>query len=138
MPGQTPRPPETLFAPLKAGIGPHLRIDELAESRCFQAGREAFAARYYWEAHELWEAIWMALPPQSAERVFLRGLIQLANAGLKVRMGRQQAALRILSLADAALCEAMTRCAPGRAEGLMGLTLQEVGTMRALATGDSI
>lgn len=93
-PGRTPRPDPALFAPF--------RDDPAAALR---AGLTAFAARYYWEAHECWEGVWMAQPPASAARHLMRGLIQLANAGLKRRMGREAAALRILALADASLRE---------------------------------
>ena len=40
----------------------------------------------------------MVLPPASAERHLLQGLIQLANGGLKARMGRENAARRIAAL----------------------------------------
>lgn len=93
-PGRTPRPDPALFAPF--------RDDPAAALR---AGLTAFAARYYWEAHECWEGVWMAQLPASAARHLMRGLIQLANAGLKRRMGREAAALRILALADASLRE---------------------------------
>lgn len=93
-PGRTPRPDPALFAPFRGSPDAALR-----------AGLSAFAARYYWEAHECWEGVWMAQPPASSARHLMRGLIQLANAGLKHRMGREEAALRILALADASLRE---------------------------------
>lgn len=96
LPGRTDRPGPEWFAPQR---GPG----------AFAAGFEAFERGYFWEAHELWEPVWMAQPPASAERALLRGLIQLANAGLKRRMGRDAAAVRILALADAALSEALAR-----------------------------
>ena len=65
----------------------------------------------------------MVLPPASAERHLLQGLIQLANGGLKARMGRENAARRIAALADTALREAFLQ---GQ-EGLMGLGRAEVG-----------
>jgi predicted metal-dependent hydrolase len=44
-----------------------------------EAGREAFNRRGYFEAHELWEEVWLELA--GAERSFVQGLIQIA-AGL--------------------------------------------------------
>ena len=108
-PGRTPRPEDALFAPLKAGLSSELSSEDFAASDAFRGGLEAFEAGYFWEAHELWEAVWICLPPASAERQLLQGLIQLANAGLKNGMGQTSAAERILSLADAALSEAARR-----------------------------
>ena len=61
----------------------------------------------------------------------MRGLIQLANGGLKARMGRENAARRIAALADTALREAFLQ---GQ-EGLMGLGRGEVEEMRNQALG---
>lgn len=108
-PGQTPRPPEALFSELKRGIAAGAQVQALARSDCFRAGFAAFDARYYWEAHELWEPVWLALPSQRAEAFLVRGVIQLANAGLKHRMQRPGAASRITGLAEAALQEAGLR-----------------------------
>lgn len=117
-PGRTPRPDPALFAPFRGNPDAALR-----------AGLSAFAARYYWEAHECWEGVWMAEPQASAARHLMRGLIQLANAGLKRRMGREAAALRILVLADASLRE--VQGAPlgldaGAVQRLRGQVLAEI------------
>lgn len=43
---------------------------------------------FYWEAHEAWEVLWrMALRQDHVLAVFLKGLIKLAAAGVKVREG---------------------------------------------------
>lgn len=132
IPGRTPRPPEAAFAPFKAALGADLTPDDLAKSSAFSAAFDLFARRYYWEAHEMFEAVWIRLPPAGAERVLLRGLIQLANAGLKARMGRRAAAERILGLADAALAEAARRL-PGVG---MGLTARGIAALRRQAVGE--
>jgi uncharacterized protein len=68
---------------------------ESDEAYCYGA---ALCVRgFFWEAHEVWEAVWKACLPNSRERLFLQALIQLANAALKIRMGRQTAALRLLA-----------------------------------------
>lgn len=126
LPGQTERPDEAIFESLKAGLAPGMAPDDLAQSAAFLGGREAFDQGYFWEAHELWEAVWMVLPPASAERHLLRGLIQLANGGLKARMGRENAARRIAALADTALREAFLQ---GQ-DRLMGLACSDVQRMR--------
>ena len=42
----------------------------------------------YWEAHEAWEELWHACGRMGPTADFLRGLIKLAAAGVKVREGR--------------------------------------------------
>lgn len=105
-PGQTERPDEAVFEPLKSGIDTSQSPKTLQSSPAFQTGLAAFAHRYFWEAHEIWEPIWLALPPASAERHLMQGLIQLANAGLKRDMGNPRAADRIQARAEQALDEA--------------------------------
>ena len=134
LPGRTPRPPEAAFAPFKAALEAGLEPGNLAGCAAFRAGQELFSDRYYWEAHELFEAVWIRLPPASAERVLLRGLIQLANAGLKRRMGRAAAAGRVLALADAALEEAARRM-PG---GQQGLPPTRIAGFRRQAAGETV
>ena len=112
IPGRTPRPHDDLFDDLKAGLSADLSIEELAASPAFAGAIEALSRRYYWEAHELFEAVWICLPPASAERHLLRGLVQLANAGLKARMDRMDSVPRIRSLAASSLAEAFLQDYP--------------------------
>ncbi len=55
---------------------------------------------FYWEAHELLEAVWVACAPNSAEKLYCQSVIQRANAALKQKLGQGQAADRILQKAD--------------------------------------
>ncbi|MCB1391489.1 MAG: DUF309 domain-containing protein [Rhodobacteraceae bacterium] len=126
LPGRTPRPDPALFAPLLAGVQGS-DAAALSGGAAFRAGFDAFAAGYYWEAHEFWEPVWAALPPASAERHLLRGLIQLANAGLKRRMDRPGAARRILQLAESALDEAFGT----RRSRVMGVDRARIGGLMA-------
>lgn len=105
LPGISPRPAEDHFDALKATLEGCETPEALAASACFQAGFDAFDLGYYWEAHELWEPVWIRLSAESPEKALVQGLIQLANAALKRRMGRLKAADRILMLADAALAQ---------------------------------
>jgi predicted metal-dependent hydrolase len=53
-------------------------MDATKESRQFLTGVELFNARKFFQAHEVWEELWLAeLEP---EKSFLQGLIQLAAA----------------------------------------------------------
>ncbi|SMX50199.1 DUF309 domain-containing protein [Maliponia aquimaris] len=103
LPGLTPRPAEGAYDALKAVRDP------LPDSPAWHAGLRFFEAGYYWEAHEVWEVVWMTARANSAERALVQGMIQLANAGLKRRMGRERAALRLDTLAGAILAEALAR-----------------------------
>lgn len=63
---------------------------------------------YYWEAHEVLEAAWRATAQNGRDRQALRAIIQLANAGLKLRMGRPRAALRLLNEVCGRLTDALS------------------------------
>ncbi|WP_417586518.1 DUF309 domain-containing protein [Pararhodobacter oceanensis] len=125
IPGRNPRPDEAIFAAAKAGIPADPA--QLGESAAFRAGFTAFDAGYYWEAHELWEPVWMQAPPASRARHLLQGLIQLANAGLKFRMSRPDAARKALARADYAIGE----CFRSDSAAVLGLTQQDVASLRA-------
>ena len=124
VPGKTPRPDDACFADIKASVAGCGTIKALANCEAFTFGFEAFEQGYFWEAHEVWEAVWMALPPASAERLFVRGLIQTANARLKRTMGRDRAADRLAKMAESDVSEALRRCG-GRCMSLTTVQLQD-------------
>lgn len=133
LPGRNARPEEAGFAPLKAGLAEGMAAEAALASPAFATGLAAHRAGYHWEAHELWEAVWAALPPAAPERFLLRGLIQLANTRLKAAMRRGGAARRCLALADLALHEAELRGALHPP----GLDREALGELRAAAASDS-
>jgi predicted metal-dependent hydrolase len=57
------------------------------DSRAYLHGLDLFNHGYYWEAHETWEGLWHACARRGPTADFLRGLIKLAAAGVKVREG---------------------------------------------------
>lgn len=109
VPGLTPRHAPGTFDALHASVRPGMTRSALAKTAAFRAGLRYHYAGYHWEAHEAWEPVWQALPPNSAERQFVQALIQLANAELKLRMKRPGAALRLCAIAARHLAEAR-RC----------------------------
>lgn len=131
-PGRTPRPDEAVFAPLRQAASVATLPADHAESPAFLAGFEAFQAGYFWEAHEIWEPVWMALPPASRERHLVQGLIQLANAALKRAMGKAAASGRILVIADRELEAAFA----GYAGRLMGIDRSYIATLRLRVTAN--
>jgi hypothetical protein len=69
--------------------------DELDEAEAFRYGVDLFNARYYWEAHEAWERVWRAQPPDGRGAMVLKGLIQLAAALFKVHVRAEEGARRL-------------------------------------------
>lgn len=92
VPGQTPRHPEGRFDGLREDL-----------DTAWRAGCLYLSEGYFWEAHELLEPVWMAEYEGSDARQLVQALIQVANAGLKVRMNRPRAVDRLLKLAGDAL-----------------------------------
>ena len=95
VPGQTARHAEGRFAPICATAQLGMSPAQLAQSEAFCTGLFYLQRGYFWEAHELFEPVWMALEEGSEERRLLQALIQLANAQLKLRMHRPKAASRL-------------------------------------------
>lgn len=71
-----------------------LEHDQWLTSRTCQQAFQLFAAGYYWEAHEVWEALWKRLPEDSVQRLLVQGWIKLAAAGVKCLEGNQNGAER--------------------------------------------
>jgi predicted metal-dependent hydrolase len=57
-------------------------------------GIDLFNHGYYWEAHECWESLWIACGRSGTTADFLKALIKLAAAGVKVREGRSEGVRR--------------------------------------------
>lgn len=108
VPGQTPRHPEGMFDSFKAGLQDTPRA-LLQETRAWETGLAFLRDGYFWEAHEVLEAVWMVCPPNSAERLMVQAVIQRANAGLKAKMGQAKAVSRLLAMSDALYREAIDR-----------------------------
>lgn len=64
------------------------------QARPYLMGCDLFNHGYYWEAHETWEAVWQACGRSGTAADFLKGLIKLAAAGVKVREGRPEGVRR--------------------------------------------
>lgn len=62
-------------------------------------GLALFDRGYYWEAHEILESLWIAAGRVGATAELLRGLIQLAAAGVKVRQGKGEGAVALAARA---------------------------------------
>ena len=102
VPGLTARHPEGAFDPLKVGIKSGMTEAEMADSLAWQAGLAYRADGYYWECHEVLEALWL-VAPEGPLRSYLQAVIQMANAQLKEKMGRPKAARRLADIVCALL-----------------------------------
>lgn len=93
LPGDTPHPKKA---------GGHSEQDSDPESfsitdqnwkehQDYLYGVDLYNAEFFWEAHVWWEAVWKATP-KGPERDFIQGLIKVAAAALKQRMGQDSIA----------------------------------------------
>lgn len=120
VPGVTPRHPEDWFDAIKASVTEDVPVARLHETAAWEAGRVYFDAGYFWECHEVLEAVWMRTPEGSQERDMTQALIQLANARLKITMQRPRAAWRLCNMVAGHLA----RCRG--AAPILGLRVSEV------------
>ena len=74
-------------------------------------------AGYFWEAHEVLEAVWAAAPQGGRERILLRACIQIANANLKLRMQKPHATARLWGEALGAIRDLLSRRSSGAGDG---------------------
>lgn len=98
VPGQNARHPEDLFDPIKDSLTPGIPPGRLHETTAWAAGMVYLDGGYFWECHEVLEAVWMQTPVGSVEREMVQAIIQLANARLKLLMDRPQAVGRLCSI----------------------------------------
>lgn len=110
VPGQNARHPDGTFDQLCVSVRPGMTSAELAQTDAWLAGLQFIDAGYFWEAHEVIEPVWMAIPDAWPERKAVQVVIQIANANLKLRMGRPKAVLRICAIAESLLADGHAGC----------------------------
>jgi predicted metal-dependent hydrolase len=91
VPGRTPHPvrdPGGHLFGQRPEPSPPLDPARWSDSRAYLHGVDLFNHGYYWEAHEVWEGLWQAAGRTGLTADFLKGLIKLAAAGVKVRQGQ--------------------------------------------------
>ena len=120
VPGQNARHPEDWFDAIKASVTADLPVTALDQTAAWHAGRAYFDAGFFWECHEVLEAVWMHCPDPSPERAMVQALIQLANARLKLRMDKPRASLRLCDMVDGHLAQC------SGVETVLGITVHEI------------
>jgi hypothetical protein len=107
IPGRNARPSS---APEQTGHFPApvstVDPDNWQDNRAYLQGLRFFNSGFYWEAHEMWEDVWMHCPPNSPQRHLLQGLIQFSNCCLKIRLERLSSAERLANMTNDCLREA--------------------------------
>lgn len=97
VPGQTPHPVSDPAGHAYGQSRPSVVIHDPAEIAGHVLHRHAidlFNHGYYWEAHEAWEAMWVAVGRTGPVADLLKGLIKLAAAGVKLRAGQATGTVR--------------------------------------------
>jgi predicted metal-dependent hydrolase len=98
---------------------------EWLDCTAYLYGIDLFNQGYYWEAHETWEDIWHACGRTGEMADFMKGLIQLAVAGVKVREGIPKGVRRHAERAAELFEQIISRLA-GKSLRYMGLDLNEL------------
>ena len=96
VPGTGSMPELALLDKIKALAPPRTDPTAWRGNVPYLYGMALFEAGFYWEAHEVWEPVWMNCAPNSPERHLLQALIQYANAALKRDMARARATRRLI------------------------------------------
>ena len=121
IPGQNARHPEGAFDTIRGRALTPTVSATASDNAAFQAGLDLLETGFYWEAHEVLEPVWMNAPANAPERFLVQSLIQLANAALKQKMARPNAALRLCAIAR----DHLGRAGPAGAS-VMGLHIDAI------------
>ncbi len=116
LPGQGSEPERGLLERAKALVPKKFEGGVPVDHPAVCYGIALFYAGFFWEAHEVLEAVWKAAPKNGRDRIALRALIQLANAGFKGSLGQAAAQARLLGEVRAELFELSVR-RPGPQRG---------------------
>lgn len=120
VPGRNPRHPEDWFDSIKADAEGETAVNALHQTTAWHAGVAFFHAGFFWECHEVLEAVWLRTPDPSPQRDMVQAIIQLANARLKLTMDRPRATARLCVMVRTHLA----RC-PNEAL-ILGIAVEEV------------
>ena len=91
---------------------PSLPPEAWRNNTAWLRGVDLYNARYFWEAHEIWEALWHAEGRRGDLAQMLKAFIQVAAAHLKCEEKRGRVAELLWKRALASLEEIATRHRP--------------------------
>lgn len=95
-----------------------------AENRNYLLAVDLFNLGFYWEAHEEWERLWRASGPDTTVGRFLKGLVKLSAAGVKVRENSIHGVRRHAASAGEVFADVAAEISDDRYCGLQFTTLQ--------------
>ena len=95
--------------------------DRWHENEAYLYGADLFHCGYFYEAHEIWEALWHKVGHQTRQGNFLKALIQTAALQLKLLLGDKKTAKRLGERALALL----KKVADEEQEPYMGLPISK-------------
>jgi predicted metal-dependent hydrolase len=105
VPGEDAEADHARLAQAKALVPARFEGFVPASHPALRYGLQLNDAGYFWECHEILEAVWAAAPQGGRDRILLRACIQIANANLKRKQQRPGAVVRLISEALAELDE---------------------------------
>jgi hypothetical protein len=103
---------------------PPLDPDRWQASEAYRYGVDLFNQGFYWEAHEAWESLWHVAGRRGLVATWLKGLIKLAAAAVKLREGNAVGVERHARRALALLAEARDQMPP-TTERFAGVDVEE-------------
>ncbi|MEM1350766.1 MAG: DUF309 domain-containing protein [Pseudomonadota bacterium] len=118
-----------MFDEIKQSVAEGTPVAQLHNTKAFVTGLAYFDGGFFWECHDVLEAVWRHTKDPSAERGMVLALIQLANARLKVLMLQPRAAWRLCDIVDTRLAS----CPSDRL--VLGLDVNEMRERVATARG---
>jgi len=95
LPGQNARPTDALLESIASQASSLDASGDVSQNAPWCYAIRLYNEAYFWEAHEVLEALWNCARPNSRERYLLQCLIQLSNARLKLELGQTKAAKRL-------------------------------------------
>jgi hypothetical protein len=104
---------------------PPLDPETWEKNTAYLHGIDLFNHGFYWEAHEAWEGLWHACGRQGQVADFLKGLIKLAAAGVKMREGKPHGVVNHAARA-ADLFWRIDQYYGGKGACFLGLSLREL------------
>jgi hypothetical protein len=108
---------------------PALNRDHWRASEAYRYGVDLFNHGFYWEAHEAWESLWHAAGRHGPAAMWLKALIKLAAAAVKLREGNASGATRHANRALQLLEE--TKSQTGEATSHCGVHFENVTQIAA-------
>ena len=102
LPGINARSEDEVLEQAKKLAPSQTRSRDWRENVAWLYGIRLIREGFYWEAHEVLETVWMNAAPNSREKALVQALIHGANARLKQRLGRPNAAARLVALSTEA------------------------------------